>query len=209
MSRDGSRARELLPTVLITLLSIVQAIVLEALWSTVQESSHLFEPGLPAWIGWLQVSAVFQGIVVIWLVYIGMVMRFSWVPTTRDSVAPFVLGALELAMLQMIAPGSVALWFYVLAVIFALSSWLSTSMFQAGLRDAGNEAVARDYAGRLVLREYLVPGFFVVVIAGLGGLVQLLGEGGAALVCVAVANALLIAQGFVIQHYWREWVSGA
>ena len=73
MPRDFTRPRELLPGVLLTLLSVVQALVLETLWSTVQESSVLFAGGLPAWIGWLQVAAVFQGIVIIWLFYISIV----------------------------------------------------------------------------------------------------------------------------------------
>ncbi len=65
MPRDFARTRELLPGVLLTLLSVVQALVLETLWSTAQESPVLFAGGPPAWIGWLQVAGVFQGIVII------------------------------------------------------------------------------------------------------------------------------------------------
>lgn len=204
----ASRARELLPAVLMTLLSIVQALAFETLWSTARESDLLFAGGLGAWIGWLQVVAVFQGIVVIWLFYIGIVMRFSWVPSTWDSVAPFVLGALELGMIELIELGHLASWFYVLAAIFAFSTWISRRMFAAGAQDPTNPELAARMQSETSI-DRAVPFVFVGALVVLGGIVQLAGsDGRAAVVCVVFANLLLLGQGALIQHYWRAWVGG-
>ncbi len=54
----------MLPTVLLTLLSIAQAVAFEVLWTRAKEASHLWEGGLSAWIGWIQGVAIFEGLFV-------------------------------------------------------------------------------------------------------------------------------------------------
>jgi hypothetical protein len=76
--------------VLLTLLSIVQALALELLWSHVRESGYLFDTSWTALLTWMQVGTTFLGIVVIWIAYASIAMRFRWVPSTSDSVYPFV-----------------------------------------------------------------------------------------------------------------------
>ena len=51
MESIRNRARENLPSVLLTLLSIVQAVALETLWSHVTERQDLFDTGLPPLVG--------------------------------------------------------------------------------------------------------------------------------------------------------------
>ena len=203
--RDGSRARELLPTIVLTLLSVVQALALEALWSAVHENPLFFAGGADAWVVWLQALAIFQGIIVVWLFYIAIVMRFSWIPATRDSIAPFVLGAGELSMIQTMDPDLLAWWFWILAAIFAFSTRISNSMFAAGLQDPSNTGVWMPQPGGALERSasYLAAGG----IALLGGLVWWQGGNGAvALVSVVFANLALFGQAMLIQHYWRLWV---
>jgi len=82
------RAKEHFPTVLLTLLSIVQALALELLWSHLRESPYLFELSWITAISWMQILATFLGLVLIWVVYANNVMRFRWVPVTSESVYP-------------------------------------------------------------------------------------------------------------------------
>lgn len=204
---SAARARELLPSILLTLLSVVQALALESLWSGVHEMPFLYEGGATAWLGWLQVVAIFQGIIVIWLFYIGIVMRFSWVPGTWDSVAPFALGAGELTLITLMERQQVSLWFVVLAGIFALSTWTSNRMFLAGAADAARtgQRVASAQRG---LDRYASYAFGVLLLV-MGGSTWLVGGDGAlAITCLVGANLLLLAQGALIQHYWRTWVGG-
>lgn len=50
MQTIRERTKEHFPSVLVTLLSIFQALALELLWGRVRESPYLFEGGLGAWL---------------------------------------------------------------------------------------------------------------------------------------------------------------
>ncbi len=67
MADVRKRAIELSPSLTLTLLSIVQALALEVLWSSVRETPFLWEGGFRAAVGWAQVLTAFQGIVVLWV----------------------------------------------------------------------------------------------------------------------------------------------
>ena len=86
MESIRNRAKDRFPTVLLTLLSIVQALGLELLWEQARHRPELYEPGSLAIVGWLQITATLTVIILIWLAYAGMVLRFRWTPTTADSL---------------------------------------------------------------------------------------------------------------------------
>ena len=91
MEEIRNRARANLPTVLLTLLSIVQALALEFLWAFLKDTPELLAF---SWLNmrvWVQVAATLIGLILIWIVYASHVMRFRWVPTTTDSVYPFAI----------------------------------------------------------------------------------------------------------------------
>ena len=119
------RAKDQMPVVLLTLLSIVQALALELLWDYVSSEDYLYESAWYALIGWMQVSASFMGILLIWLLYSSSVMRFRWVPATVDSVFPFLIGIIEFTLIALLGPGRIGGWFLVLALIFAVMTWVS------------------------------------------------------------------------------------
>ena len=81
--------------VLLTLLSIVQALALELLWSQVRESGYLLEFTWLSVLAWIQIGASFLGIVVIWIVYASTAMLFRWVPTTSAAIHSFSTNFLE------------------------------------------------------------------------------------------------------------------
>ena len=56
------RAKDQLPMVLLTLLSIVQALALELLWGYVSSETYLYESSWLALIGWLEVAATLMPI---------------------------------------------------------------------------------------------------------------------------------------------------
>jgi len=118
MNSIRERAVEQFPAVLITLLSIIQALALEFLWNHLHQRPDLYELGWPAVAGWLQIAATFNGLILVWLVYVGTVMRFRWTPTTGDSVLPFFVGLIEFLMIDLMGPENIGRWFVVLAIIF-------------------------------------------------------------------------------------------
>jgi hypothetical protein len=193
-----------MPQVILTVLSIIQALALEVLWSSIHESEHLWNGGFPALVGWLQVAAVFQGIVVMWIFYVSLVLRFRWTPTVSDSVIPFFLGVLEFTMAEMLEPGQIHLWFYVLAAIFLGASATSVYIISSAIRDAANQDVNVDFD--LSRRSAAIHSGSLVgslVVAGIA--VHWAGPGGwIALAAVAVANGVLLVQAGIIRFYWNR-----
>lgn len=92
MSKIRRRATKQLPSVLLTLLSIIQAIALESLWERTIHRQEFFEASWIATLGWLQVTVTFSVIVLIWIVYIALLMRFRWTPALTDLALPFAVG---------------------------------------------------------------------------------------------------------------------
>ncbi len=195
------RAKEHLPMVLLTLLSIVQALALELLWSYVHESAYLFEMTWTALLTWIQIGTSFLGIVVIWLVYASTAMRFRWVPTTSDSVYPFIIGLLEFILIETLAPEYMGWWFFCLALIFGIMTWISHMTMRRARLDGENDeffanlapATARDFLPAFVIVFALVLAGTYLAITGDRGIV--------ALVAVLVAFAGLVRQFIVAARF--------
>ena len=193
--------------VLLTLLSIVQALALELLWSHMRESDYLFNMSWPALLTWLQIGTNFLGIIVIWVVYASTAMRFRWVPTTSDSIYPFVIGLLEFILIETLAPEYMGWWFICLALIFALMSWVSHMTMRRARLDGENDeffadlepATVRDFYSAFVI----ISGF---ILAGI-----YLAQSGErdifALIAVAVALVVLVRQLIIAARFWAMSVS--
>jgi hypothetical protein len=201
------RAKEHLPMVLLTLLSIMQALALELLWSHVRESAYLFDMTWTALLTWVQISATFVGIVVIWVAYASTAMRFRWVPITSDSVYPFIVGILEFIMIETLAPEYMGWWFFCLALIFGLMTWVSHTTMRRARLDSENDEFFANLEPATVRDFY--PAFmnmFVLILAG-----TYLGVSGdrgvVALVAILVAFAGLVRQLIVAARFWNFSVS--
>ena len=96
-----NRATDLLPSVLLTVLSMIQALALELLWTRLRESPYLWTASWDALLGWTQATAMLLGFLVVWLLYISFVMRFRWLPSLSDSVIPFGIGILEFSLIDL------------------------------------------------------------------------------------------------------------
>ena len=193
--------------VLLTLLSIVQALALELLWSHVRESAYLFTMTWAALLTWIQVSTNFMGIIVIWVVYASTAMRFRWVPATSDSVYPFVIGLIEFILIETLAPEYMGLWFICLALIFGLMTWVShMKMRRARLDDENAEffanlepATIRDfYPAFAIIFGSIVAGIYLAFSGDRGVL---------ALFAVSAALAVLVRQLIVAARFWEMSVT--
>jgi len=109
-----ARAKEQLPSVLLTLMSIIQALALEFLWEVVRVTPRVFT--WDAVLEWLQITATMFGILQLWMFYTSAAMRFRWTPTTQDLLFPFLIGILEFALIDLTGT-HLALWFWMLAVL--------------------------------------------------------------------------------------------
>lgn len=202
-----TRAKDHLPTVLLTLLSIVQAFALELVWSHVTSQAELHLWSFGAVLSWLQIFATFLGVLVIWLIYSSLVMRFRWVPTTSDSVFPFLIGIIEFTLIAALGPEHLGRWFLILAVIFAAMAWVSQVTLRRARLDGENDSFFANVrpAG---WRDYRI---ILMVVAGLSlaGIHLLVSgdQGWLALAYVMLATSALGAQLYSTDVFWRRSVA--
>ena len=128
----------MLPSIIITVLSMMQALALELYWNRFQESEFLWLGGWDALIGWLQLIVMLGGILLIWLLYVSLVLRFSWLPSMEDTLIPFAIGLLEFSMIDLMGPDTLGPWFLALATLFAICTGANHSVFIRARKDPAN-----------------------------------------------------------------------
>lgn len=176
-------------------------------WS-MTELCQRFQISRPTGYKWIErireegLGAVFGGIVVVWLFYSSLVMRLVWVPSMRDSILPFIIGAAEFLLAEMLSPEFRHLWFFLFAGIFGFCTWTSNTTFVRASRDPDNAGLWDDFdpfgMGALVGPIGVVG---LLVVAGVG--LWIWGATGrVALFAVGFANVALIGQILVIRSFW-------
>jgi hypothetical protein len=163
-----NRAKDMFPMVLLTLLSIVQALALEFLWDHMRHRSDLFELSLAVIPGWLQIAAMFNLIIIIWLMYAGMLMRFRWTPATMDSVFPFLVGLIQFLMIDIMGAEKFALWIIVLALTFGVLIYINQHAMKRARKDEANREFF-DLYEPATIRDFLPQIILVVVLLLTGG----------------------------------------
>jgi hypothetical protein len=204
METMRDRATDLFPSVLLTVLSMIQALALELLWTRLGESSYLWALDWDAVVGWAQAAAMFLGFLLVWLFYVSFVMRFRWLPSIQDSVVPFGIGILEFTLVDLMGPDWLGPWFYAFAVIFAVSTWANHTIFRRARQDPANReyfeavrpATLRDFMPSMVAVVGL--GFFGVVLHASGS------RGWLALVAILMTIAALGYQIDLTHRYWER-----
>lgn len=189
--------------VLLTLLSIVQALALELLWAQVHELPYLFAMTWTALLTWMQIGASFVGIIVIWLAYASIAIRFRWVPATSDSVYPFIIGVLEFVLVETLRPDYMGWWFVCLALIFALMTWVAHSTMRRARRDGENAEFFERFKPA-TMRDFYPAWIIVIGLAAAGIYLTWSGHRGVfALLAVAAAFGVLLRQLFSVARAWQ------
>lgn len=153
MSEIRNRAKDMLPSMLLTLMSIIQALALEFLWDSVRVAEQTLT--WAAVLVWIQITANMLGILQVWLFYVSVAMRFRWVPTSNDLLLPFLIGILEFTMIDLTGSAHLPLWFATLASVYAIAAWDAQNVMARARRDGDNEeffkhlrpAAMRDLGG--------------------------------------------------------------
>ncbi len=167
MDSIRNRAKRRFPTVLLTLLSIVQALALEFLWDHSRHRPELYEATAAALVGWLQIAATLNVIILIWLAYAGMVMRFRWTPTTADSVWPFFVGLIQFLLIDLMGPDNLGRWLVVLAWLFVLMTMVNHMAMKRARQDEAN-AEFFDRFDPATIKDF-VPLIVIVSVLTIGG----------------------------------------
>ena len=196
------RAKQHLPTVLLTLSSIVQALALELLWGKFIEYEDLISWSAENLAVWLQLSATFTGIVLVWVLYANNLMRFRWVPDTLDSLAPFLVGVLQFILVSWIGLTAVGKWLMALALIFAIMTVVMQRVMRAARLDpdnaeffkSRNPATWRDFVDVITISATMFTAGLIVFVTNYTGV--------GVHVMLAVSWGLLLMQLYRAHKFW-------
>ena len=202
MESIRNRATDQFPTVLLTLLSIVQALALELLWDSSRHRPELLDLSLHAAVGWLQFAASLNVIILIWLFYAGTVMRFRLTPTTTDSLLPFIVGLIQFLMIDVMGPEKLGQWLFVVATVYTTMLVLSHRVMRRARRDPDNREFFDRYAPA-TLRDFLPQIVIIGLVMVLGvAFLQIRGFGWLAGVTLI---AVLIGLAYETRNAARYW----
>jgi len=190
--------------VLLTLLSILQALAVELLWSHVRDHDYLLESSWIAVISWVQIGATLLGVLLIWLLYSSMVMRFRWVPSTSDSLFPFIIGILQFVMIAALGPDRLGYWFVTLGILFGVTSAALQIVLRRARLDGDNDEWFANIP-RATRRDFYPVVAVVGLLTGLGIALGVTGhQGPLALLALLVAAAALGYQMYLNHVFWRR-----
>lgn len=203
MHKMRTRAQTHFPSVLLTLISIIQALALELMWSKIMESDWLWLFNVQALVGWGMILVTFLGILQVWVMYSTMVMGFIWQPYLRDSIIPFIIGIQEFMLVSLIGEEFTTLWLYVLGSIFITGNWVSHSSFRRARLDPEND----DFFGKMepaTLKDFWPAMAIVSSLVVFGIAIDVTQNQTWLLIAALVfANAVLIFQTFSFRRLWR------
>lgn len=198
------RAKQQMPMVLLTLLSIIQALALELLWVHVRAEPDLLVFDLTALLSWLQIVVTFMGIILIWLLYSSVTMRFTWTPTPGDSVIPFGVGILQFTLIASLGLDELPVWFFLLAILFAVMPATLQSILRRARMEKENSAFFADVPPAK-LRDFLPAMLIVALLAGLGAMLELTGDQYVlALISLMIAASAHAYQMYLSSVRWKR-----
>jgi len=203
MDTIRNRAKDKFPMVLLTLLSIVQALALEFLWDHTRHRTEIFEISVVALLGWLQIAASLNIIILIWLMYAGMLMRFRWTPTVTDSIWPFFVGLIQFLMIEMMGADKLAIWIFVLALIYGTTDFINHRAMRRARIDPAN----REFFDRYLpatLRDFIPQITMIIALILAGSWISLDEQHGWFAICTLVgALAGLGYETHKAATYWN------
>ncbi len=191
------------PVVLVTLVSIIQALALELLWGRITEADYLWELDVESIVAWGTITVTLLGILQIWVLYSTLIIGFSWRPSLRDSVLPFMLGIQEFMMVSLINEQFSALWLYVLASLFLFANYIAHISVRRARAEPENEPFFRGRSPA-TWRDFRWPFTGIAAFCLLGMLYTALGNPDwVALLAIVAANIALAIQTVSSRNLWR------
>lgn len=205
-NRMRSRVMTQFPVILLTLISIIQALALELLWGTIVDGDYLWQWDLQAIVAWGSISVTMLGILQVWVLYSTLVLGFTWRPTMRDMLLPFLIGLLEFILVSLIGPDFSALWLYTLAGIFLFGNTVAHITFRRARREIENAAFFRGRSSA-TWRDFIwtFSNIFLLIILGML-YTALRSPDWIALTAMVFANLALLVQMVTSRRLWKAIV---
>ncbi len=146
MSSTRDRAKQNIPSVVMTLLSIIQALALAAFWDQLIVSYPNYLQWSPrAVLGWLQIITSFLLIILIWFAYIESVIRLRWHPDILDLIAPLFIGLFQLSIIHNMTVASFGYWLCFQAILTVIIYFLEQRLARRARDDNDNIELFLEY----------------------------------------------------------------
>jgi len=204
MENIRSRARQQLPSVMLTLLSIVQAIALESFWGNALELNLNLSPTLLNITAWLLSIVTLLLIILVWLVSVTMVMRFEWTPSVIDLTQPFFVGLGQLLLIEAMTPQRISAWFGVLALFFMFVYYSSQGAYRRARNDAHNSQFFATLQPA-TWRDHLPNLLYIALLAAWAGWLYLSpGLGWISTIALLTSAVVCIGQLRMLTVFWRR-----
>ncbi len=153
-----------LPAVLLTLISIIQAIALDMLWSSATATLTFSDFSSAALTGWLQAFTTLLMLIVVWMTFVGLLMRFVWTPALSDTALPFIVGLLQFAVIEASVPDRFGFWLIGIGMLSLVMSFLTQRYFKRARSNPQNAeffqqvspATWRDFLPSIIGSAYAI-----------------------------------------------------
>lgn len=187
-----------------TLLSIIQAIALESLWQEVAGREDLDEWSIISVLSWMQVAATLLVIVLVWIAYVALAMRFRWTPVLTDTALPFVVGISQFVLIELMHPAQLGQWCYALAVVASVGVAIDYRFMRRARRDPRNSeffdtvqpATWRDFAPQIASVLFLLAAGTAIVLTTFDGWLG---------IATLVVTVLILTHNVYLQSvYWNR-----
>jgi len=204
MENIRTRARQQLPSVMLTLLSIVQAIALESFWSNILDLNLTLSPTLLNVTAWLLCIVTLLTIILIWLMTVTSVMRFEWTPSVTDLTQPFFVGLGQLLLIEAMSPERISGWFGVMAVFYLFVYFASQGAYRRARRDSSNTQFFATLEPA-TWRDHLPNVLYIALLAAWAYWLYLSpGLGWVSTIALLTSTAVCAGQLYVLRLFWRR-----
>jgi hypothetical protein len=195
------RFRESFAGTYLTLISILQGVLLGVMATTVEARFD----DLSA-IHWLRIATSVMMVVAVWNEYRMGTTQFMWISNIFDTLIPFTIGAVQLAILWA-SFGSSARWFWMLSGLYFLGIVGYENLYRQAAADSEVNGEALRATGRWRVWNPRISGLCGCVCV-VSGTVLWYTRGTQWIELTVTAMALVLAVGFLLrgEANWRQVV---
>jgi len=134
------------------------------LWSAAVANMPFDHSSATAVTGWLQSFTTLLMLIVVWMTFVGLLMRFVWTPALSDTALPFIVGILQFAVIEAATPNRFGFWLIGLGVLSLVMAFLTQRYFKLARLNPQNAeffelvtpATWRDFLPSFVLATYAI-----------------------------------------------------
>lgn len=200
MKRPREKALTQFPAMYITLVSVVQAIALEALASRALDLAPGLDLGISGSVVWLQILLLAQTVFYVWVSYTLLVTLAQWIFRVFDFGAAFAVGAIQFVAIDLVGK-SLEGFLVTVAMGFLVGGFVSHSNIGAAASTPENRSVLRSLP-----RTRLTVLLLSVGVLGALGIAAVRMDAGLGLVALVLgsANAVLLVAQLQWFRWWKE-----